>query len=85
MARAITTKSAGPTNTRCSRVIVKSCNGRTVYAWDHTKDARANHEAAIDEHIAMLNEKAKEYHDGFKVVSPLGSNPDGTGYTVIIE
>ena len=36
-------------------------------------------------YIAMLNEKAKEYHDGFKVVSPLGSNPDGTGYTVIIE
>ena len=85
MAQAITTKYAGPTNTRGSRVIVKSWNCRTVYSWDHTKDARANHEAAIGEHIAMLNEKAKEYHDGFKAVSPLGSNPDGTGYTVIIE
>lgn len=85
MAQAITTRYAGPTNTRGSRVIVNSWNGRTVYSWDYAKDVQANHEAAIDEHIAMLNEKATEYHDGFKVVSPLGSNPDCTGYTVIIE
>lgn len=84
MAQAITTKYAGPTDTRGSRVIVKSWNGRTTYSWDSAKDVQANHEAAICEHVAMLNEKAKEYHDGFKVVSPLGSNPDGTGYTVII-
>ena len=85
MAQAITTRYAGPTNTRGSRVIVNSWNGRTVYSWDYAKDVQANHEAAIDEHIAMISEKAKEYHDGFNVVSPLGSNPDGTGYTVIIE
>lgn len=85
MAQVLITKYVGPTNTRGSRVTVKSWNARTTFSWDYAKDERGNHDAAIQEHIAALNAKAAEYHDGFKVVSPMGCTPDGTGYAVVIE
>lgn len=89
MAQAISTKYRGPTNTRGSRVLVKSWQGTTYFEWDYALESTENHAEAIHDHIKRINENTGRE---FKVVGEghgpyhhwMGSNPDGTGYTVVV-
>lgn len=46
MRQAITTRYAGPTNFRGSRVIVRADPGRMIVPWDHALGVEDNHKAA---------------------------------------
>lgn len=81
MAQAIITKYVAPTNSRGSRVVVKSWMGKTCTSWNHTQDERWNHAAAITEHIEMLRSSTG---CEIKLVGGTGSLPDGSGYAVIV-
>ncbi len=83
MAQTIVTKYKAPTNTRGSRITVESWNGRTTYNWDYALEVNENHNAAIAEHITMLEKKAAEFNIKFHVVA-VGCNPKGDGYTAVV-
>lgn len=76
--QSIETKYFGPTNTRGSRVQVRTESCKKVISWDHSLDSKENHvQAAI--------QAAKEWQwikPGDKVV--YGGKADGTGYNVNI-
>lgn len=94
MAQAITTKYAGPTNTRGSRIIVTSWMGRTVWNYDHALDSGKNHEQALLAHIGTIEKKAHAAgHIGvsYRIVgyAPdywqwMGATPKGDGYVAVI-
>lgn len=78
--QAITTKFIAPTNTRGSRVQVKSWLGTTYSSWDHAQDSTENHLAAVRDH---LDKKASATAPVFPAAA--GSLPDSTGYCVIVQ
>jgi hypothetical protein len=48
MNRCITTRYAGPTNTRGSRIIATAYGKRFTVSWDYAQDVQANHESAAE-------------------------------------
>ena len=91
MAFLIVSKAIAPTNTKGTRVQVKSWKRTTYFNWDHTLSVELNHIRAIREHIARLNEEAMyEYKivgdvDGAPAYEFMGATPDGSGSSVIIR
>ena len=74
MRQAIQTKYAGPTETRGSRVLVRTEAGRRIYPWDDAFDSAANH-------IAAAKAFAEEY--GWNGSWFGGASPDGKGYVFV--
>ncbi len=76
--QSIETKYFGPTNTKGSRIQVKTESRKKVISWDHSLNSEQNHvQAAI--------QAAKEWEwvkEGDKVV--FGGKADSTGYNVNI-
>lgn len=83
----ITTKYAGPTNTRGSRVVAKSWLKNKTTGWDHCKDSEANHKQAAQNLVDCLNSDrdAKGYDDYHWQIIAAGSLPDNTGNAYIID
>ena len=79
MRQAITTRFAGPTESRGSRIIVKSQAGRKTVAWDHALDASENHARA-----AYLYARSLGWVTDPKRMSG-GGMPDGSGYCWVIN
>ena len=91
MAFLIVSKVIAATNTKGTRVQVKSWKKTTYFNWDYTLSVELNHITAIREHIARLNEEAMyEYKivgdvDGAPAYKFMGATPDGSGSSVIIR
>lgn len=91
MAFLIVSKFIAPTDTKGSRVQVKSWKKTTYFNWDHTLNVELNHIRAIREHIALISEEAgREYKivgdvDGAPAYEFMGATPDGSGSSVIIR
>jgi hypothetical protein len=91
MAQAIVTKYFGATETKGSRIQVKSWLGTKYYSYDYA--AERPHTEAFNQWLKETNERMiKQYgsecpHDGyFKLVSQeAASMPDDSGYCFIIE
>lgn len=83
----ITTSYAGPTNTKGSRVMVKSWLKNKSVAWDHALNSEENHKAAAHALVDTLNaDIVQNYHGDYQwVIIAAGSMPDGKGYAYIIE
>lgn len=83
----ITTKYAGPTNTKGSRVLVKSWLKSKAVSWNHALNTEENHKAAAQTLINVLNAERvrKGYGDYAWVIIAAGSLPDGTGNAYIID
>lgn len=93
MAQAIVTKYLGPTDTRGSRIQVKSWLGTTTLSYNCGMESYENHYEAILDH---MNKKCggeikwkivgciEQLHEATRYTSFMGSNPDGTGYTVVV-
>lgn len=83
----ITTQYAGPTNTKCSRVMVKSWLKNKAISWDHALNSEENHKAAAQALVDVLNsERVKKGYGDYqwKIVAN-GSMPDGNGNAYIID
>ncbi len=76
--QSIETKYHGPTNTRGSRISVKTESRRGTVSWNHSLNSEQNHVGAAL-HFAKLWGWVKA---GDKVV--YGGKADGTGYNVNI-
>ena len=91
MAFLIVSKFIAPTNTKGSRIQVKSWKRTTYFNWDHTLSVELNHITAIREHIARISEEAlREYKivgdvDGAPAYEFMGATPDGSGSSVIVR
>jgi hypothetical protein len=79
MHRAFTTRHAGPTDTKGSRVIVRSIKGSRVITWDYALDTLANHESAARA-VARVECDGWRYKD-----VPSAALPDGSGYVFLFE
>lgn len=86
MAQVITTKFVGPTNTKGSRVSVKSWVKNKVVAWDHALNSEENHSFAVAKLLQELNKQRKEDGCtlGWKIIGG-GNMPDGSGYGFVVE
>lgn len=94
MAQAIVTKFLCATNTRGSRILVKSWQGATTWNYDHVMDSNDNHAGAIRAHIMHISKRAWDagHEVDYKIVGEvigenwrwLAANPDGKGYTAIV-
>lgn len=91
MAQAIVTKYFGPTNTKGSRIQVKSWFGTKYYSFDHMADCA--HRAAFNDWLKEINAKMAIEHSNcqealegnwYKFVAK-GAHPDGSGYCFIIK
>ena len=91
MAFLIVSKVIAATNTKGTRVQVKSWKRTTYFDWDSTLSVELNHITAIREHIARLNEEAlREYKivgdvDGAPAYEFMGATSDGSGSSVIVR
>lgn len=83
----ITTKYAGPTNTRGSRVIVKSWIKNKSVGWAHSLNAEDNHKAAALQLVQAINAERieKGYGDYQWQIVAGGGMPDGKGNAYIID
>lgn len=83
----ITTTYAGPTNTKGSRIMVKSWLKNKAFAWDHALNSEANHRAAAQALVDALNaDRVKSGYDDYQwVIIAAGSMPDGKGNAYIID
>ena len=83
----ITTSYKGPTNTRGSRVMVKSWLKNKAFGWDHSLNSEANHKEAAQQLVDVLNADrvAKGYGDFQWSIVAAGSMPDGKGNAYIIN
>ena len=79
--QAITTKFVPATNTKGSRVQVKSWMGTTYFNWDHALNSDQNHIGAVKEHIEK--KLVSEYAP--RNPAACGSLPDESGYCVIVD
>ena len=91
MAFLIVSKAIAPTNTKGTRIQVKSWKRTTYFDWDHSLNVELNHIRAIREHIARISEEAcREYKivgdvDGAPAYEFMGATPDGSGSSVIVR
>lgn len=74
MRQAITTRYAGPTDSRGSRVIARCQAKRITVPWDHALDAEANHTAAALELARQLGWDGEWLGGGL---------PDDSGYAFV--
>ena len=74
--QAITTKYLGPTDTRDSRIIVRSASGRMTVAWAHELDIEDNHARAAWLYIRKRIDDGDWRDDDAPWIA--GSLPDGT-------
>ena len=83
----ITTTYAGPTNTKCSRVMVKSWLKSKAFSWDHALNSEENHKAAAQQLVDILNsDRVKKGHGDYQwAIIASGSLPDGKGNAYIID
>lgn len=83
----ITTQYAGPTNTKGSRVMVKSWLKNKAVSWDYSQSSQDNHKAAAKALVDVLNaDRVKNgYSDYQWVIIANGSLPDGKGNAYIID
>ena len=83
----ITTAYAGPTNTKGSRIMVKSWLKNKSFAWDHALNSEENHKAAAQQLVDILNSDraTKGYGDYQWSIVANGSMPDGKGNAYIID
>ncbi len=80
----ITTSYAGPTNTRGSRVLVKSWLKNKAFGWDHALNSEDNHKAAAQQLVDVLNADHINADFQWSIVAA-GSMPDGKGNAYIID
>lgn len=91
MAFLIVSKFIAPTNTKGSRVQVKSWKRTTYFNWNYALSVELNHIGAIREHVARISEEAlREYKivgdvDGAPAYEFMGATPDGSGSSVIVR
>ncbi len=83
----ITTQYAGPTNTKGSRVMVKSWLKNKAVSWDHALNSEDNHKAGAQALVDVLNnDRVKNGYDDYQwVIIANGSMPDGKGNAYIID
>lgn len=83
----ITTSYAGPTNTKGSRVLVKSWLKNKYVAWDHSLNSEENHKAAAQALVDVLNADREDggYSSFRWTIIAAGSMPDGKGNAYIID
>ena len=83
----ITTAYAGPTNTKGSRVMVKSWLKNKAFSWDHALNSEENHKAAAQQLVDILNsDRVKKGYDDYQwIIIASGSLPDGKGNAYIID
>lgn len=83
----ITTSYAGPTNTKGSRIMVKSWLKNKAFSWDYALNAEDNHKAAAQQLVDVLNaDRAKNgYADFVWTIIAAGSMPAGKGNAYIID
>lgn len=83
----ITTQYAGPTNTKGSRVMVKSWLKNKAVSWDHALNSEENHKVAAKALVDVLNaDRVKNgYGDYQWNIIAGGSMPDGKGNAYIID
>ena len=83
----ICTSFAGPTNTRGSRVLVKSWLKNKAFGWDYSLNSEANHKAAAQQLVDVLNaDRAKQGYADFQwAIVASGSMPDGKGNAYVID
>ncbi len=83
----ITTQYAGPTNTKGSRVMVKSWLKNKAVSWDYALSSEDNHKAAAQALVDVLNaDRVKNGYDDYKwEIVANGSMPDGKGNAYIID
>jgi len=83
----ITTSFAGPTNTKGSRVLVKSWLKNKAFGWDYSLNSEANHKAAAQQLVDVLNaDRAKNGYSDFQwSIVAAGSLPSGSGNAYIID
>ena len=80
----ITTSYAGPTNTRGSRILVKSWLKNKAFGWDHSLNSEENHKAAAQQLVDVLNADRIKADYQWTIVAG-GSMPDGKGNAYIID
>jgi len=83
----ITTSYKGPTNTKGSRIMVKSWLKNKAFGWDYSLNSEANHKAAAQQLVDLLNdERSKQDFSDFQwSIVASGSMPDGKGNAYIID
>ena len=83
----ITTRYAGPTNTKGSRVMVKSWLKNKAFGWDHALNSEENHKVAAQQLVDILNsDRVKKGHGDYKwSIIANGSMPDGKGNAYVID
>ena len=83
----ITTSYKGPTNTKGSRIMVKSWLKNKAFAWDYALNSEANHKAAAQQLVEVLNaDRIKNGYADFQwSIVAAGSMPDGKGNAYIID
>lgn len=72
MNRCITTKYAGPTNTRGSRIIATAYGKRVTFPWDHAESVEDNHAMA-----AVYAARKLGWNDGMTWAHHTAVAPDG--------
>lgn len=79
MYRAVSTRFAGPTNTRGSRVLTRTVNGSKAIAWNYALNPYENHEAAA---LAVAREEGWQAWTSDED-APAARLPDGSGYVFL--
>lgn len=82
MARIITTKFMGPTNTKGSRVQVKTWMKTFYVSWDHALNSEENHSVAVAEVLYNINKERENYK--WSIIGG-GMMPDDSGYGFVVE
>ena len=83
----ITTAYKCPTNTKGSRIMVKSWLKNKSISWDHSLNTEDNHKAAAQALVDELNaDRVKKGYDDYQwSIIAAGSMPDGKGNAYIID
>lgn len=83
----ICTSYKGPTNTKGSRIMVKSWLKSKAFAWDYALSSEANHKQAAQLLVDQLNaDRAKNGYNDFQwSIVASGSMPDGKGSAYVID
>jgi hypothetical protein len=83
----ITTSYKGPTNTRGSRIMAKSWLKSKAFAWDYALNSEANHKAAAQQLVDVLNaDRIKQGPTDYQwSIVAAGSLPDVKGNAYIID
>ena len=85
MARIVTTKFFGPTNSKGSRVQVKTWMKTHYVSWDHALNSEENHSVAVAQVVYELNkERGRDSLVSWAIVGG-GMMPDDSGYGFVVD